>query len=103
MKRAGEPLGTFPVGRWLGCVLLAFAAVACRSGESPSLPKPTPDPYPKAWRFRSEEEWLVAQTMEAIGGIALYASGRSATAPVVVSVVRAPFANSLDPRRFTVH
>ncbi len=92
--------------RWCAALLLVLATTAaCR--REPSAParagaSPTPNPYPTTWRFHTEEEWLVAQTVEAIGGIALFASGRGAPAPLVVSVTRAPLSDPLAPRRFTV-
>ena len=88
---------------WRAAVLLlALGSSVCRRETSAPVAAPTPNPYPSTWRFHNEEEWLVAQTVEAIAGIALYASGRSAPAPLVASVTRAPFPDPLAPRRFTV-
>jgi hypothetical protein len=92
-------------GAQVALLLMCATTAACRgpsSQTSPAAASPTPNPYPPTWRFHTEEEWLVAQTVEAIGGMALFASGKSAPTPLVLRVTRAPLTDPLSPRRFTV-
>jgi hypothetical protein len=86
----------------IALALALLVSTGCSRDKPPPTPTPTPIPYPATWRFHTEEEWLVAQTVEAVAGLALYASGRSGPASIVSSVSRAPLTDLLAPRRFAV-
>ncbi len=91
--------------RLLFGVVLVLTAACTRMSAGPgaSASSPTPPPsYPASWRFHTEEEWLVAQTVEAIAGIAAFVSKPEALPPFVTSVEREPLGDPLAPRRFEI-
>ena len=90
-------------GARLAAAALFAATTACNREPRAAPPSPTPNPYPATWRFHSEEEWIVAQMVEAIAGIARFEAGKADPAPpLVASVVRAPLTDPLAPRHFTI-